>query len=178
MPAYHSALNAPGVYAELCGCYVLPLKTRSPGPAPAVDLAAPEDDIVDEAIRLFRANVLFNTFEIQGGADRVLAYLTLFIHQVIKRVATKQLTKADAQRQIATLASGPHAMPGDAGWPLNMIISAPKSGSDAESLRAYMKQLREAVVPRLLDRIFNDDGTPNKHWMLFSKRKFLNREFV
>jgi hypothetical protein len=48
----------------------------------------------------------------------------------------------------------------------------------AESLRAYMKQLREAVVPRLLDRIFNDDGTPNKHWMLFSKRKFLNREFV
>jgi len=41
-----------------------------------------DDDVVDEAIRLFRANVLFRNFEVQGGGDRILVYLTLFIHQV------------------------------------------------------------------------------------------------
>ena len=39
-------------------------------------------DIVDEAIYLFRANVLFRNFEVQGSADRTLIYLTLLIHQV------------------------------------------------------------------------------------------------
>jgi hypothetical protein len=28
-----------------------------------------------------------------------------------------------------------------------------------------------------VDRIFNADGSPNKFWMMFSKRKFLNKEF-
>ncbi len=41
-----------------------------------------EIDVVDEAIDFFRANVLFKSFEIKGGADRVLVYLTLFIQQV------------------------------------------------------------------------------------------------
>ena len=41
-----------------------------------------EADIVDEAIDYFRANVLFRSFEMQGAADRVLAYLTLYIQQV------------------------------------------------------------------------------------------------
>jgi hypothetical protein len=44
--------------------------------------AAKEEDIVDEALRLFRANMLFRNFEVLGGGDRVLVYLTLFIHQV------------------------------------------------------------------------------------------------
>ena len=41
-----------------------------------------EVDIVDEALALFRANVLFRNFEVHGSADRVLIYLTLFIHLV------------------------------------------------------------------------------------------------
>ena len=39
-------------------------------------------DIVDEAVVFFRANVMFKSFEVKGGADRVLIYLTMFIHQV------------------------------------------------------------------------------------------------
>lgn len=38
--------------------------------------------MVDEALYYFRANVLFRSFEVNGDADRVLAYLTLFISQV------------------------------------------------------------------------------------------------
>ncbi len=50
-----------------------------------------DDDIVDEAIRLFRANVLFRNFEVQGGGDRILVYLTLFIHQVRRTTFAKKL---------------------------------------------------------------------------------------
>ena len=62
-------------------------------------LATDEADIVDEAIDYFRANVLFRSFEMEGAADRVLAYLTLYIQQVrhhAKRVfmSTQHLTYA------------------------------------------------------------------------------------
>lgn len=80
-PAYHSAFNDKDA-AQLCGMAMLPLKTRVRGPAPQLDVASAEDDQIDEAIRLFRANVLFRNFEVLGAADRTLIYLTLLIHQV------------------------------------------------------------------------------------------------
>lgn len=61
---------------------VLPIKTRLRGPAPCLDPASVEEDQIDEAIKLFRANVLFRNFEVLGAADRTLIYLTLSIHQV------------------------------------------------------------------------------------------------
>ena len=81
MPAYHSAFNAVAGAPDVCGCVLLPLAagTKARGPAPC---DAPETDIVDEALATFRANVMFRSFEVQGPADRLLAYLTLFIHQV------------------------------------------------------------------------------------------------
>ena len=39
-----------------------------------------EEDIIDEVLTFFRANVLFRNFDIRGGADRTLIYLTLFTH--------------------------------------------------------------------------------------------------
>lgn len=148
--------------------------------------------------------MLFRNFEVKGGGDRVLIYLSLFIHQVLKR-AEKVPTKAEALRQIMPLASGSHVMPGEAAWPLGTLLPAAKSSSEigklvslsvisagaasttcpwlavyffAETLRAFFKQLREALVARLLERIYNADGTPNRHWLLFAKRKFLGKEFV
>jgi hypothetical protein len=41
-----------------------------------------QDDIIDETMNFFRANVFFKSFEVKGGADRLMIYLTLFIHQV------------------------------------------------------------------------------------------------
>ena len=66
----------------MCGLAVLPLKCKARGPAANIDSSATEEDQVDEALRLFRANVLFRNFEVQGSADRTLIYLTLLIHQV------------------------------------------------------------------------------------------------
>jgi len=80
MPAYHSGF--PKDCASVCGLAMLPLKTKARGPAVCLDVGASEEDPVDEALRLFRANVLFRNFEVQGAPDRTLIYLTLLIHQV------------------------------------------------------------------------------------------------
>lgn len=64
-----------------------------------------KDDIVDEAINFFRANVLFANFTPEGAADKTLIYLTLFIHKVLVtcvRIKTKSAgTKRKAQQSTA-----------------------------------------------------------------------------
>jgi actin related protein 2/3 complex subunit 3 len=176
MPSYHSSYNAPGL-PELCGLPVLPLKTKVRGPAPTVDPPTEEEDVVDEALRLFRANLLFRNFELQGGGDRLLVYLTLFIHLCLKRAAGKA-SKAEGARELAALAAGAHLAPGDAAWPLTQVIPAPKAAGDLEALRGYLRQLRECVAARLVDKVYGEDGAQNRHWFQYAKRKgFMNKEF-
>ncbi|EOD03637.1 hypothetical protein EMIHUDRAFT_259880, partial [Emiliania huxleyi CCMP1516] len=60
MVVYHSSLN--GTETEVaCGCAILPLKTSIRGPAESA--AEGEEDIVDETLGYFKANVLFKHFE-------------------------------------------------------------------------------------------------------------------
>jgi len=125
--------------------------------------ASEEEDVVDEALRLFRANMLFRNFELLGGGDRLLLYLTLFIHLCLKKAAGKAV-KADGARELQTLASGNRGAPGVPAWPLTQFIPTPKTSADLEAVKGYLRQLRECVVARLVDRIYNEDGTPNKHW--------------
>mmetsp|Transcript_52864 Transcript_52864/g.120502 ORF Transcript_52864/g.120502 Transcript_52864/m.120502 type:complete len:95 (+) Transcript_52864:85-369(+) len=82
MPAYHSKIDPAGCQ-EACGCSLLPLKTKIKGPAPPV--ASDEEDIIDETIKFFRANIFFRNFEVKNGSDRVLVYLTLFVGEVSQR---------------------------------------------------------------------------------------------
>ncbi|KAJ3345528.1 Actin- protein 2/3 complex subunit 3 [Kappamyces sp. JEL0680] len=49
----------------------------------------PADDIVDEAIGLYRANTFFRNFDIKGGADRLLIYLTLYIQECLLKLQQK-----------------------------------------------------------------------------------------
>jgi hypothetical protein len=185
MPSYHSTISAAGL-GELSGLPLFPLKTKTRGPAPCLEAAAaaatPEggeggEDIVDEALRLFRANMLFRNFELQTGGDRVLVYLTLFIHQCLRRAAGKA-SKGEGARELATLASGAHVAPGDAAWPLGQVIATPKSPADLEALKGYLRQLRDCVAARLVDRVYNEDGTQNRHWMQYAKSKgFMGKAF-
>ena len=97
--------------------------------------------------------------------------------QFIKKVE-KCANRAEAEKILGPLASSMHHMPGEPGWPMGPLLTAPRTAGESDTLKALMKQLREALVPRLLDRLFGAaDGAPNKHWMAFSKRKFLNKEF-
>jgi actin related protein 2/3 complex subunit 3 len=171
MPVFHSSFN--DVEAETAlGFSLLPLRDDRLPREEGV-----KADIVDECIRLFRANVYFRNFQLEGGADRVLVYMTFFIHQCIKAVH-KIATKDEAARQLHTLShSSSFTIPGDAGWPVGGIASEGPA-MEREKLRTYLRQCREAATRRLVDRVYNEDGSPNKHWMAFHKRKFMNKEMT
>jgi actin related protein 2/3 complex subunit 3 len=83
MPVYHSTLTDEKAQV-VCSASILPLRTSLKGSAPTAD---PEStDIVDESITFFRANILFRLFEVEGGADRILCYLTVYIADCIFQV--------------------------------------------------------------------------------------------
>lgn len=172
MPAYHSALHDG---PDVAGFPLTPIRRTHPalqttkGPAPFVeaaagaaaaaaagDAAAAAEDAVDEALRLFRPNVLFRNFELQGNGDRTLSYLMLAIQQALRRLEKKgaQQPRAEAQKELMALAQSAPVIPGDAGWPLGAIVAAPRTPAEAEQLRLLLRQLREALVGRLLDRIY------------------------
>ncbi|KAH6562585.1 hypothetical protein BASA60_011085 [Batrachochytrium salamandrivorans] len=153
MPAYHSSFNEDSTVRTAGSMSLLPFKTKNRGPAPPpVDPTA--DDVIDEAISLYRANSFFRNFEIKGGADRVLIYVMLYIQEVPGKAYQTART-------------------GDSNFPLNAMYERPQSKADADLLRQYLTQLRQEVSGRLVQRIYEDDK-PSKWWMCFSKRKFMN----
>ena len=109
----------------------------------------------------------------KGNADRVLIFLTLFISQILKRLERIK-SKAEAAKIMHQLAVESFPLPGEQGWHLGGHIAAAKSSSERETMRSYFKQLREETGLRMLDRVYDEDGNPNKWWMQFCKRKFMN----
>lgn len=47
----------------------------------------------------------------------------------------------------------------------------------SDLFRQYFTQLRQETGIRLVDSLINDDGTQNKYWFSFQKRKFMVREY-
>ena len=77
-------------------------------------MSSDEEDIIDEALKYFKANVFFNTFEMKGNADRLLVYLTLFTHQCVLRlskVRTEWTAEKDAKKAQRRWAAGGHWWP-------------------------------------------------------------------
>lgn len=170
MPAYHSSFNEVDA-ARVCGMSVLPLKGGTKGPAPKANPG--DEDIIDEAIKFYRANVLFASFEVKGPADRCLIFLTLYISQCLKRME-KASNKASGNKIMFDLGKEKFPLPGENGWLLGGHILSPKGRAEEDKCRNYMKQLREETGARMVDVLYaNSDAAPNKHWMAFSKRRFM-----
>ncbi|KAJ1557118.1 subunit of the Arp2/3 complex, partial [Nowakowskiella sp. JEL0078] len=138
----------------------------------SISPVADSEDIIDEAILLFRANSFFRNFEIKGGADRLLIYLTLYISECLTKLI-KPVGLNEATKILNTHAVGNFAIPGDAGFPLNSLFDKPASRNDLELMRQYLSQLRQELSNRLLAKIYDGDK-PSKWWMSFAKRKFMN----
>ncbi|GBC02203.1 hypothetical protein RclHR1_00450038 [Rhizophagus clarus] len=170
MPAYHSQFNNRTEFRTVGNMVLLPIKTKIKGPA--TPAPATEDDVIDEALDLFRANCLFRNFEIQGSADRVLIYLILFISDCLGKL-TKNPSQKEALKILNTRALDHFALPGDPNFPLNALYSAPSRG-EADVLRQYLTQVRQELANRLVERVYVD-GKPSKWWMCFQKRKFMNK---
>jgi actin related protein 2/3 complex subunit 3 len=134
----------------------------------------PEDpaqpDIIDESLNLFRANSLFRNFEIKGAADRTLIYLILFISDCLNKIgspAARGWSSNEAIKQLTILALENFSLPGDANFPIQGLFQAPGSKSEADNLRQYLSQARQEMAPRLVERIYGEDGKPSKWWMAF-----------
>ncbi|CAI5494281.1 unnamed protein product [Closterium sp. Naga37s-1] len=266
---YHSSYTHLEGVEFACGCPLLPLKATARGPTH--NASTEESDIVDEAITLFRANVLFRRFDIRGPADKLLVYLTLYINMALKRIDSCP-SEAEGIRLLINLGLEPFPIPGDPGFPLAgldtadvlapshsphlpflplplpsplispSLFSSPSpspspypspspspsplpspqplpsllsatetlrtylqsEGGDeqpaafsvdskvtsarlpspqplsspsvlaTETLRTYLQSVREETSNRLLQLVYLPDGSPNKWWLSFSKRKFMN----
>ncbi|KAH8048953.1 hypothetical protein JL722_12188 [Aureococcus anophagefferens] len=184
MPAYHSKYAGAETGDEACGCALLPLKTKTRGPAPL--MADGEEDIVDEVIKYYRPNSLFRNFEVKGapasapprgrsragtrpshgtpsfvaGADRSLIYLTLSMQQFLK-----ECERFKRRGLRAVIKQFP--IPGGPGWSLGGMFPTPGDIQEGESWRLYMKQAREELSLRTLDVLFYSDGSKNKWWASF-----------
>ena len=45
----------------------------------------------------------------------------------------------------------------------------------AELCRSYLKQVREEMGRRLVSKVYDENGQPSKFWLVFAKRKFMNK---
>lgn len=82
----------------VCGIALQGLKTKFKGPAPQ----APEgkDDIIDEAMKLYRFNICMKAFSIKGTSDRVLVYLIVYLNHLMTEMA--KATNLKSAQDIAT----------------------------------------------------------------------------
>eukprot|EP01059_Diplonema_ambulator_P000407 TRINITY_DN10343_c0_g2_i1.p1 TRINITY_DN10343_c0_g2~~TRINITY_DN10343_c0_g2_i1.p1 ORF type:complete len:189 (+),score=48.59 TRINITY_DN10343_c0_g2_i1:52-618(+) len=168
---YHSQYN--GTKAkELCGCGIYPLRTKMQGPAEITD----GDDILDEVLYNFKANMLFQQYSVKGAGDRTLLYLTLYVHHVLRLL--KEKTVDDSKKVFLEIKNKNFEHPGDRGFPLIGFLPAPTTADEGEEWRAYMRQCREELNNRIVERIYQHptvEGFPDKFWTMFCKRKFLGK---
>jgi len=95
---------------------VLPLRTKVKGPAWSTE----EVDVIDEALKYFRANIFFKNYQLQGRflktnwiigpADAVIIYLTLFITHCLKLVE-KENNVTEAKKKLLDSSREPVARP-------------------------------------------------------------------
>ena len=107
---------------------LLPLRTcQFKGPAGQGD--PDKEDIIDEALRLFKANIFFRNFEVLGYADRLLVYVTLYISACLTKCVHK--SKGEAERILYTYAIEPFAIPGDKTFCLGGLVTPPRDRNEA-----------------------------------------------
>ena len=85
-------------------------------------------------------------------------------------------TRGDAEKALHALVIKQFPITGGPGWSLGGMFPTPNDIQEGESWRLYFKQAREELSLRTLDILFYSDGTKNKWWASFAKRKFMGKE--
>eukprot|EP01006_Ploeotia_vitrea_P025851 TRINITY_DN58776_c0_g1_i2.p1 TRINITY_DN58776_c0_g1~~TRINITY_DN58776_c0_g1_i2.p1 ORF type:complete len:172 (-),score=5.16 TRINITY_DN58776_c0_g1_i2:42-557(-) len=133
-------------------------------------------DILDETLYSFKVNMFFQSYDVQGGGDRIMVYLIIYIHHCLKQIV--KLPKEKAKKALYTLAQQSFDAPGDHHFILPAFLPNPKSTKESSEWKEYFKQLREELGNRLVEKVYaapGPDGLPSKWWVMFTKRKFLNK---
>merc|ERR1711862_843412 len=144
---YHSGYNE-AQCRQMCNMSILPLKTKFKGPAPLLKEEG-QPDIVDEALKFFKANVLFRNYEVKGPADLVLLYLTYYTKLALKKI--ENCSKQDAEKALYQLAIENFQIPGDSGFVFGGFFHNPTGRQEADTVRAYFTQLRQELGIRLVN---------------------------
>ncbi|KAJ2813781.1 subunit of the Arp2/3 complex [Coemansia furcata] len=177
MPAYHSSFNSVEHVRVINGLPLLPLLTRTRGPAPYADPSM-TSDAIDEALELFRPNSLFKNFEIKGSGDRLLIYIILFTSQCLNRLRPTT-TQSEATKTLYSLAVTNVVIPADATFPLHNMYPGVTDKSETDTLRQYLTQVRQEVAQRLVTLIYAGDSVgPSKWWLSFQKRHFMGKSMA
>merc|ERR1711936_723063 len=123
MPPFHSSLESSGKsYGNMA---LMPLRQTTKGSARGPAPSTNDEDIVDQTINLFKANILFKQFEMETDVDRVLVYVTLYIIECLKRL--QKLPNIErATQDMFSAALEQFSLPGEAGFPLNAFYSKPQ----------------------------------------------------
>jgi len=181
--AYHTSFNEKSQRGQpvkdpnrryISNIPLLPIRhtTKFKGPAP--DMTGDQQDIIDEALHFFKANIMFRTFDMRGYADRLFVYITLYINACLVKCAHK--SKGEAEKILYAYAIENFAIPGDSTFALGGLCPKATNRGDEDTMRAYLQQIRQETYVRFLDLLYaHGDAQPDKWWMCFSKRKFLNK---
>ena len=157
-----------------CGVPLVTVTRTAASASASASSRAP--DAIDEVLDGFRANVLYRKFDVRSGSDRLLAYLTFFASDALRKYAEGCPDKRTAVKAARELASGRFACPGEADFEFGALLPAPETREEMEKFRAFARRCREEIAMRLVERCYDDvTGAPDKFWMAFAKRKFLNR---
>jgi len=172
MPGYHSKFVEESNQCQVIGRIpLLPIKTTYRGPAPPCQPGV--EDIIDETLTFFKANIFFRNFDVESNADRLLIYLTLYTAQCLNVCVRK--SKGGAKQALYTMALQNFPIPGDNGFVLGGFCTAPGNRQETDLIRQYLTQCRQEIGDRLVERVYATNETlPDKWWICFAKRKFLN----
>jgi len=169
MEAYHSSFTDPP--RKIGNMALLPIRTNYKGPAPK---DTSNNDIIDETLYYFKANIFFKNYEIKSEADRTLIYITLYVSECLKKLQ-RCSSKSQGEKEMYQLGISNFPIPGESGFPLNAMYTKPKDRGDEDTMRQYLQQLRQETGLRLLEKVFEHGDKPSKWWMCFAKRKFMDK---
>ena len=137
----------------------------------------PKFDIVDEVLYHFRTNIFMRDFKIQSPADRLMIYLTFYAMRCLKMFGQKK-TKDAAKRELESWdLEAKFLIPGDSNFILASLVSAPKSEAEKARLKDFFKVARKETGKRLFEIVFKE-ATPDKWWVCFANRKFMDKELT
>ena len=179
MPSYHSVFNKKEVNQKYCGIPVFEFKEKKTPTLDhtklKVDLNQIELDIIDEAIIYFRANVLFKNFTIEGDADKLLVYITVFIQKCLERA--NDPNPAKAKENMKKLVDQCEYIPSTDNF-FNVLVT--KIKEQIPNLQKYLKSIRKETVERLIYILFEDERTKMdfKYWVALGKKKFMGYDMM
>lgn len=179
MPAYHSTFVVDEKYTKTINN--IPLLSLA---SENNTLSQDQYDITDEVLDLFKSNTFFKNFEFINSSDRLLTYGILYINACLT-LLTNKTPKNEGIKKLYNYAIDSNIAPGEPNFKLNnmfMIDGSGTSRSDLEDLRSYLQAFRISLANKLIQRVYTDFKDPskeieypNKFWLQFSKKKFMNK---